>query len=84
MEEDFTEESSDGTLVRGDDHSYDAHKFPVQRGHSNTLDTLDTAEVHTYDQAQVGAGRKVLYQTYIQELKINRLLFAFDNVKFEN
>ena len=36
MEEDFTEESSDGTLVRGDDHSYDAHKFPVLRGHSNT------------------------------------------------
>ena len=29
MEEDFTEESSYGTLVRGDDHSYDAHKFPV-------------------------------------------------------
>jgi hypothetical protein len=29
MEDDFTEESSDGTLVRGDDHSYDAHKFPV-------------------------------------------------------
>ena len=42
MEEDSTEESSDGTLVRGDDHSYDAHKFPVYRGHSNTLDTLDT------------------------------------------
>ena len=30
MEEDFTEESSDGTLVRGDDHSYDAHKFPAK------------------------------------------------------
>ena len=30
MEEDFTEESSDGTLVRGDDHSYDAHKFPFR------------------------------------------------------
>ena len=44
MEEDFTEESSDGTLVRGDDQSYDAHKFPVQRGHSNTLDTADTLD----------------------------------------
>ena len=29
MEDDFTEKTSDGTLVRGDDHSYDAQKFPV-------------------------------------------------------
>ena len=35
MEEDFTEESSHGTIVRGDDHSYYARIYPdmLLRGH---------------------------------------------------